>query len=93
MRAALASKPLIRIAVVESDPLRFVGFRALFESEPDLEVIAESVSDLATPTNIDLVLLGNCNGRNLFDLLATLRPAAPVCASLFQVPASTRGSF
>ena len=80
MRAALARKPLIRIAVVESDPLRFVGFRALFESEPDLEVIAESVSDLVTPTNIDLVLLGNCNGRNLFDLLATLKASRPgVC--------------
>jgi len=52
MKAAPAKKPIIRIAVVESDPLRFVGFRALFESEPDLEVIAESVSDLATLTNI-----------------------------------------
>ena len=77
MRAALARKPLIRIAVVESDPLRFVGFLALFESGPDLEVIAESVSDLATPANIDLVLLGNCNGRNLFDLLATLKASRP----------------
>ena len=33
MKAAMARKPLIRIAVVESDPLRFVGFRALFDSE------------------------------------------------------------
>jgi len=40
-------------------------------------VIAESVSDLATLTNIDLVLLGNCKGRNLFDLLATLKASRP----------------
>ena len=31
MKAATAKKPVIRIAVVESDPLRFVGFRALFD--------------------------------------------------------------
>ncbi len=37
MKAAVARKPLIRIAVVESDPLRFVGFRALFDTEPDME--------------------------------------------------------
>jgi len=35
MKAAPTKKPSIRIAVVESDPLRFVGFRALFDSETD----------------------------------------------------------
>jgi hypothetical protein len=34
MKAASTKKPLIRFAVVESDPLRFVGLRALFDSEP-----------------------------------------------------------
>src|SRR5438477_492617 len=37
MKPAPAKKPRIRIAVLESDPLRFVGFRTLFESEPDRE--------------------------------------------------------
>ena len=59
MKAAVARKPLIRIAVVESDPLRFVGFRALFDSEPDLELVSASLSDLGQLPNIDLVLLGN----------------------------------
>ena len=44
MKPALAKKPLIRIAVVESDPLRFVGFRALFDSEPDFELISSSLA-------------------------------------------------
>ena len=44
MKAAPAKKPLIRIAVVENDPLRFVGFRALFDSEPDFELISASAS-------------------------------------------------
>ena len=34
MKAAVARKPIIKIAVVESDPLRFVGFRALFDGLP-----------------------------------------------------------
>src|SRR5213080_3046310 len=32
IKAAPTKKPLIRIAVVESDPLRFAGFHALFDS-------------------------------------------------------------
>jgi DNA-binding NarL/FixJ family response regulator len=77
MKAVMARKPLIRIAVVESDPLRFVGFRALFDSEPDFELISASLSDISTQQNIDLVLLGNRNGQNLFDLMASLKAARP----------------
>jgi hypothetical protein len=36
----MARKPLIRIALVESDPLRVVGFRALFESELGFELVS-----------------------------------------------------
>jgi DNA-binding NarL/FixJ family response regulator len=77
MKAAVAKKPLIRIAVVESDPLRFVGFRALFDSESDFELISSSLPDISTLQSIDLVLLGNRNGQNLFDLMATLKASRP----------------
>ena len=53
---AVARKPLIRVAVVESDPLRFVGFRALFDTEPDLELVSASLADLGQLQAIDLVL-------------------------------------
>ena len=75
--AATARKPLIRVAVVESDPLRFVGFRALFDSEPDFELTSASLTDIATQENIDLVLLGNRNGQNLFDVMASLKATRP----------------
>ena len=75
--AATAKKPLIRVAVVESDPLRFVGFRALFDSEPDFELVSASLSDISSQQNIDLVLLGNRNGQNLFDLMASLKATRP----------------
>jgi len=77
MKAAPAKKPLIRVAVVESDPLRFVGFRALFDSEPDFELISASLPDISTLANLDLVVLGNRNGQNLFDLMTSLKASRP----------------
>jgi len=77
VKAAPAKKPSIRIAVVESDPLRFVGFRALFDAEPDFELISSSLHELGTQPDISLVLLGNRNGQNLFDLMASLKATRP----------------
>lgn len=62
---------------MESDPLRFVGFRALFDAETDLELLSATVSDLATRQDVDLVLLGSRNGQNLFDVMATLKASRP----------------
>ncbi len=83
MKSATAAKPAmskkapIRIAVVESDPLRFVGFRTLFDSETDFELVSASLSDISTLQDIDLILLGNRNGQNLFDLMASLKASRP----------------
>ena len=77
MKAAVARKPTIRVAVVESDPLRFVGFRALFDSEPDLELVSASLADLGQLNAIDLVLLGNRNGQNLYDIMASMKAVRP----------------
>jgi DNA-binding NarL/FixJ family response regulator len=73
VKAALAKKPIIRIAVVGTDPLQFVGFRAVFDSELDFELISSSLPDVGTLQNIDLVLLGDRSGQNLFDVAASLK--------------------
>ena len=77
VKAAPAKKPLIRVAVVESDPLRFVGFRALFDSEPDFELVSAALPDIAVMQDVDLVLLGNRSGQNLFDVMASLKASRP----------------
>ena len=77
MKAAVARKPVIRIAVVESDPLRFVGFRALFDSEPEFELISAGLPEIGTLPAIDLILLGNRSGQNLFDVMASLKATRP----------------
>ncbi|MFB3813775.1 MAG: LuxR C-terminal-related transcriptional regulator [Terriglobales bacterium] len=74
---AVARKPRIHIAVVEGDPLRLVGFRALFESEPEFELVAASLAEVATQENIELVLLGSRGGQNLFDMVAGLKASRP----------------
>jgi DNA-binding NarL/FixJ family response regulator len=77
MKPAPAKKPRIRIAVLESDPLRFVGFRALFDTETDLEILASSIPEVPSLGSVDLVLLGSRNGQNLFDTMAGLKAARP----------------
>jgi DNA-binding NarL/FixJ family response regulator len=77
MKPSPAKKPVIRIAVVESDPLRFIGFRTLFDSEPDLELHAVTSAELATRINIDLILLGGHGAQNRFDLMAELKALRP----------------
>src|SRR5437762_7332211 len=74
---APAKKVPIRIAVVESDPMRFVGFRALLDSEPDFELISASLPDIGAQQNIDLVLLGNHHGQNLLDVMSCLKAPRP----------------
>jgi DNA-binding NarL/FixJ family response regulator len=76
-KTALAKKPPIRLAVVESDPLRFVGFRTLFDNESDFELVSASLAELGTLQGIDLVLLGNRTGHNLFDVMASMKAARP----------------
>ncbi|MGC2324373.1 MAG: response regulator transcription factor [Terriglobales bacterium] len=77
MKLATAKKPRIRIAVLESDPLRFVGFRALFDTENDLEILASSIPEVPTLGVVDVVLLGSRNGVNLFDTMAGLKATRP----------------
>lgn len=76
MKPASAPKPRIRIAVLESDPLRLVGFRAIFESQPAFELMSASLSDIAAE-KLDLVLLGSHAGKNLFEVVAGLKATRP----------------
>ena len=77
MKSSSSKKPSIRFAVVESDPLRFIGFRALFDSESDLELHAVTAAEIATRSDIDLILLGSRGSQNLFDFMAGLKASRP----------------
>jgi DNA-binding NarL/FixJ family response regulator len=57
--------------------LRFIGFRALFDSEPELELHAITSAEIATRSDIDLILLGSRGSQNLFDMMAGIKAARP----------------
>jgi DNA-binding NarL/FixJ family response regulator len=77
MKPVMAKKPKIRIAVVESDPLRFIGLRSLLDDEPDMELVSVPLAAMATQTDIDMVLLGSRGGQSVFDAMATLKATRP----------------
>jgi DNA-binding NarL/FixJ family response regulator len=77
MKTSISTKPKLYIALVESDPLRLVGFRALLESESDFELISASLPEIAIQANIDVVLLGDRPGQNLFDTMSNLKVMRP----------------
>ena len=63
--------------MIEPDPLRLVGFRALFDTEPDFELVAATLQSVITEPQIDLALLGSHGTQNLFDLMAGLKASRP----------------
>jgi DNA-binding NarL/FixJ family response regulator len=70
-------KPLIRIALMESDPVRLMGYRALFESESDFDVVSARLSDIGSLESNGLVLLGNRSLQSLFDSIASMKAIRP----------------
>src|SRR6266849_1472084 len=63
--------------MMDNDPLRFVGFRDLLGSEPELVTISDSHADLGAQQNLDLVLLGNYHGQSLLDVMSCLKAPRP----------------
>jgi two-component system nitrate/nitrite response regulator NarL len=76
-RKAKSQKPVIRIVLVDSDPLRFIGLRALLESEHDFELIHASVSDIERLDNVDVIMLANRRDNNSFDEVRRLKASYP----------------
>lgn len=79
MKAAPAKKPMIHIAVVDSDPLRFIGLRSLFDDQPDLDLVSSTLDEVPRMQNVDLILLGNrsSGSGSVFDVMAGLKAARP----------------
>jgi DNA-binding NarL/FixJ family response regulator len=67
----------VKVAVINQDPLRFVGLRSILESEPDFVVQAPEPGALARPLASEVVLLGVQANASLYDLIARLRVTNP----------------
>src|ERR1700691_2678991 len=73
MKSTQTVKPLIRVAVADSDPLRLLGLRTLLGSESEFELSSVSLPEITNRCDIDIVLLWNYAGKNVFDVMAGLR--------------------
>ncbi len=77
MKPMPAKKPRLVIGLVESDPLRLVGFRALFDSQPGIELSPMTLDDMRTHMEVEVALVCSHGRANLFDMIAGLKAARP----------------
>ena len=67
----------IRIALVENDPLRFVGFRALFDGDPGFAIQSCTSTSIFENHNYDVVLIGSRSGPAIYEVMAALKALDP----------------
>ena len=67
----------IRVAVVESDPVRFVGLRTIFASEADIQVRAATVRSVQQAQNDDIIVLAVDRGSVFLNAMAALKSQRP----------------
>lgn len=72
-----AVKNPIKVAIVENDPLRFVGFRALFEGDPEFQLKSCTPASIFNAHGYDLVLVGSRTGPAMYEVMAGLKSLDP----------------
>ncbi len=72
-----AVKRPIRVALVENDPLRFVGFRALFEGDAEFQIQSCTSTTVFNSHNYDLVLIGSRTAPAIYEVMAALKALDP----------------
>ena len=71
------AKRAIRIAVVENDPLRLVGFHTILEDETDFVFQGCTPSSIFTTHGYDVVLIGSRTGSAMYEVMAGLKSLNP----------------
>lgn len=72
-----APKSAIRIAVVESDPLRFLGLRAIFSCEKDFQIRASSIPSVLSSPDDDIILMTSNGGAAFYAAMSALKAMRP----------------
>lgn len=72
-----SGRKVIRVAVLASDPVRFVGLRALFSSEPDIKLRAADVDSVLANPQDELVLMTSDRGSSFYTAMSALKAVRP----------------
>ncbi len=67
----------IRVAVVETDPVRYLGLRAIFSSDPDVQLRAATVSSVLHSPNDDVVLMAVDLGAAFYAGMSAMKAVRP----------------
>jgi len=76
MEASSINVPNIRIALLESDPLRVVGFLSILDRIQGVQMTAMPVSEVVATEGIDIAVIGNRSPRFL-ETMAQLKTECP----------------
>jgi DNA-binding NarL/FixJ family response regulator len=77
MKLRTHNSGLVKIAVLKSDPLHFIGLRSLLESQKDFELGSIDISEIESMPCPDVLLLAERDGVNAYDWLENLRLRRP----------------
>jgi DNA-binding NarL/FixJ family response regulator len=77
MKTSQTKKTALRVAVIDCDPLRFLGFCALLSSESNFTLQSVPLAEMATHQDVRIGLLGSLPGGNVLDALTTLKKLCP----------------
>ncbi len=78
-------KEPIRVAVLESDPLRFIGLRALFGTRPDFHIRSSSIP-MVQMLEDDVVLVTASRGSAFYAAMSQLKAIQPTVRILVTGP-------
>ncbi|MGA2903211.1 MAG: response regulator transcription factor [Candidatus Korobacteraceae bacterium] len=67
----------VRVAVVESDPVRYLGLRAIFSSEHDIQLRAATISSVLRGSSDDVVLMAVDRGAAFYAGMSALKAVRP----------------
>jgi DNA-binding NarL/FixJ family response regulator len=68
---------IIRVAVVESDPVRYLGLRAIVSSDPDIQLRAATVNSVLQSAGDDIVLMAVDRGAVFYAGMSALKAVRP----------------
>ncbi|HWO35570.1 MAG TPA: response regulator transcription factor [Candidatus Acidoferrum sp.] len=77
MKTTQTTKTTLRVAVIDCDPLRFLGFCALLSSESDFELQSVPLTEISMHQDVRVGLLGDPPGGNVLGTLTTLKALCP----------------
>lgn len=70
-------RKIIRVAVVESDPVRYLGLRAIVSSDPDIQLRAATVNSVLQSPGDDVVLMAVDRGAVFYAGMSALKAVRP----------------